>query len=90
MCFCVFLDPVNGKHQIAIEFTGFAVIKRDDVGVVIVVEVRFVHFEQVVVRAENDGNLADALVMCTGKIFDPRPNFPALRTAKRVVGIVEL
>ena len=67
-----------------------AVVKRDDVGVVIVLEVGFVHLEQVIVRAEHDSKFTNGFAVCGRKIVNPRSDFASVGAPKSVVGIVKL
>ena len=50
----------------------------------------FVHFQEVIVRAKDDGEFADDAAVCLSKRRNPRFDFTAVRTAKRVIGIVKL
>jgi hypothetical protein len=83
-------DAVDGKHQISRDFICLAVVKRDDVGVVIVLQVGFVHLEQVIVRAEHDSEFTNGFPMSSRKIVNPRSDLASVGAPKSVVGIVEL
>lgn len=90
MCLSVVFDPVDGDHQITRNNTVLTVIKCDDVGVVIVLKVGFVHFEQVRVCAENNPDFSNAFFMCCSKGLNPGSDFAPIWTPKAVVGIVKL
>jgi hypothetical protein len=55
-----------------------------------VIEVGFVHLEQVGIAAEDNGDFTNTLSVGASKLFDPRADFSALRAAKCVVGIVKV
>ena len=80
-------DRIHADEQVAADAIALAIVERDDVGKVIVLQILHVHVQDVVVRTENDGNVTQAPDLAFGNQFEPAVGKPLLLEGKfRVLG----
>ena len=89
MGFGVVLYPVNGDVEFTMNNAAFAVIERDDVRVVVVVEVILIDGQEIGVSAEYNRDVPDCFLMVEDHSSQPIFNQSSLRTPIRVVRIVK-
>ena len=80
-------DGIHADEQVAADSVALAIVERDDVGEVIVLQVLHIHVQDVVVRTENDGNVTQAPDLAFGNQFEPAVGKPLLLEGKfRILG----
>ena len=71
-------DRVHADEEVTVQAVTLAVVERDDVREVIVLQILHVHVQDVIVRAENDGNIAQPTDLTLGDQFEPTAGKPLL------------
>ena len=71
-------DRIHADEEITVQAVTLAVVERDDVREVIVLQILHIHVQDVVVRAENDGNITQPPDLTLGDQFEPTAGKPLL------------
>ena len=67
----IFPNTVDTDKQVAGNFISFAIIKRDDIGKIIVLEVFQVHVQDVIIRTENNRDVSQPADLTFGDQAEP-------------------
>lgn len=89
VCFSVVFDAVNRDVKFARDGGSFTIIKRDDIGVIVMLQMILIDCQEIRIRAKNNRDVADDFLMRLYHISEPGFDQTALRTAIRVVRIVK-
>ena len=82
-------DGIDTDEEVAVQAVAFAVVERDDVREVVVLQVLHVHVQDVVVRTENDRDVAQAADLALGDELEPAVGEPFLLESElRIFGEV--
>lgn len=89
MCFGVVFDSIDRDVKLTVDDWTLTVIKRDDVGVIVVLQVVLVDGQEVGIRAEDNGDVSNRFLMVVHHTNQPTFNQASLRTTIGVVRIVK-
>ena len=71
-------DRVHTDEKVTVQAVALAVVECDDVREVIVLQILHVHVQDVIVRAENDGNITQSTDLTLGDQLEPTAGKPLL------------
>ena len=76
--FCIGANGIQTDEQVAGNPVSLAVVECDDIGVIIVLQILEVYFQNLFVGAEDIGYFTYSLIICSGYGFYPCGDFALL------------
>lgn len=89
VCFRVVFYAINRDVKFARDGGSFTIIKCDDIGVIVVLQMILIDCQEICIRAKDNRDVSDDFLMGLYHISEPGFDQTALRTAIRVVRIVK-